>query len=82
MEQTNPTRDMSMLVGTSKTLERAISGLQMTTNRLASLLDDKTVAQSPGVARLVQALRLLTADDKAIVDGILSGRGKTKRKHK
>jgi hypothetical protein len=84
MDQAHPARDMSMLVGTSKTLERAISGLQMSGNRLAKLLDEDAVHQphSPGIASLIEALRSLSKDDQTIVDSILSGRGKPKRKHK
>jgi hypothetical protein len=84
MEQSPHGRDMSMLVGTSKTLERAISGLQMSADRLARLLDEDAVHQphSPGISKLIEALRSLTADDQAVVNGILTGRGKPKRKHK
>jgi len=71
---------MSMLVGTSKTLERAISGLQMNTKRLASLLSEE--APTPAITGLIAALKNLTREDQAIVDAILSHRAKTKRKPK
>jgi NADPH-dependent ferric siderophore reductase len=80
MSQPQHARDMSTLVGTSKTLERAISGLQMNSKRLAKLLGDETA--TPGISALITALQALTKDDRAIVDDILSHRAKPKRKHK
>jgi hypothetical protein len=80
MAQTQHTRDMSTLVGTSKTLERAISGLQMNSRRLVKLLTDE--APSPGLSALVAALNELSKEDRELVDDILSHRAKPKRKHK
>jgi NADPH-dependent ferric siderophore reductase len=80
MAQPQHSRDMSTLVGTSKTLERAISGLQMSSKRLTSLLGDETT--TPGIAGLIASLKKLTKDDQQIVDAILSHRAKPKRKHK
>jgi hypothetical protein len=80
MTTPHPSRDLSTLVGTSKTLERAISGLQMSSQRLMKLVSDEP--ESAGLAGLVTALQKLTAEDQAIVDAILSHRGKPKRKHK
>jgi hypothetical protein len=71
---------MSTLVGTSKTLERAISGLQMNAKRLASLLGEESA--TPGLSGLITALNALSKDDRAIVDDILSHRAKPRRKHK
>ncbi len=80
MPQQPHSRDMSMLVGTSKTLERAISGLQMNTRRLATLLAEETA--SPGIALLISALAALTKEDRDKVDDILSHRARGKRKPK
>jgi hypothetical protein len=80
MAQPQHTRDMSMLVGTSKTLERAISGLQMSSKRLAKLLGEEPA--SPGTTALIAALQALSKDECALVDDILSHRAKPKRKHK
>jgi hypothetical protein len=80
MTQPHHSRDMSMLVGTSKTLERAISGLQMNTKRLASLLSEEST--TPAITGLITALKNLSKEDQAIVDAILSHRAKTKRKPK
>jgi exopolyphosphatase/pppGpp-phosphohydrolase len=71
---------MSTLVGTSKTLERAISGLQMNSKRLARLLGEEIA--TPGITALITALQALSKEDRAIVDDILSHRAKPKRKHK
>ncbi len=80
MAQPPHSRDMSMLVGTSKTLERAISGLQMNSKRLVTLLEGETA--TPGITALIAALRELSKDDRAIVDNILSHRAIPKRKNK
>jgi hypothetical protein len=80
MAQPQHTRDMSMLVGTSKTLERAISGLQMSSKRLVKLLGEEPA--SPGTTALIAALQALSKDERALVDDILSHRAKPKRKHK
>jgi len=80
MAQPQHSRDMSTLVGTSKTLERAISGLQMNSKRLSTLLAEET--STPGISGLIASLRKLTKDDQQIVDAILSHRAKAKRKHK
>jgi hypothetical protein len=80
MAQPQHTRDMSTLVGTSKTLERAISGLQMNSKRLTKLLQDET--STPGLSALLAALDGLSKEDRALVDDILSHRAKPKRKHK
>lgn len=80
MAQTQHTRDMSMLVGTSKTLERAISGLQMNSRRLVKLLTDETA--TPGLSALVAALNGLSKEDRELLDDILSHRAKPKRKPK
>ncbi len=83
MEESHHARDMSMLVGTCKTLERAISGLQMSSDRLVKLLDDAGHQPlSAGIQQLVEALRALTPDDQVTVDAILSGRDRPKRKHR
>ena len=82
MAQPQHSRDMSMLVGTSKTLERAISGLQMNSKRLVKLLGEETPAPSAGIAALIAALQNLSKEDRAMVDDILSHRAKTKRKLK
>ena len=74
----SPSRDMSILVGTSKTLERAISGLQMNTRRLAQLLGDES--PTPAITALIAALKQLTREDQQVVDAILSHRAKPKRK--
>lgn len=71
-------RDMSILVGTSKTLERAISGLQMNSKRLAQLLGDET--PTPAITALIASLKNLTKEDQLTVDSILSHRAKPKRK--
>jgi hypothetical protein len=73
-------RDMSMLVGTSKTLERAISGLQMNTKRLIQLLAEEST--TPGITGLIASLKKLTKEDQVTVDAILSHRAKSKRKTK
>lgn len=73
---------MSTLVGTSRTLERAISGLQMSSKRLAKLLGEESPAPTAGVAALIAALQNLSKEDRALVDDILSHRAKPKRKHK
>jgi hypothetical protein len=80
MAQPQHSRDMSMLVGTSKTLERAISGLQMSSRRLAKLLSEEPA--TPGTTALIAALASLSKDDRALVDDILSHRAKAKRKAK
>ena len=80
MAQPQHSRDMSMLVGTSKTLERAISGLQMSSKRLAKLLGEEPA--TPGTTALIAALAGLSKDDRAMVDDILSHRAKPKRKSK
>jgi exopolyphosphatase/pppGpp-phosphohydrolase len=80
MAQPQHSRDMSMLVGTSKTLERAISGLQMNSKRLAKLLGEETT--TPGITAMITALGGLSKEDRAIVDDILSHRAKPKRKAK
>jgi hypothetical protein len=69
---------MSTLVGTSKTLERAISGLQMNTRRLGELLGDEQ--PTPGITQLTAALKSLSKADQQIVDAILSHKVKSKRK--
>jgi hypothetical protein len=75
---------MSTLVGTSKTLERAISGLQMNSKRLAQLLSDEAAdhAVSPGITGLIASLKKLSKEDQSLVDAILSHRAKPKRKPK
>jgi hypothetical protein len=82
MAQPQHSRDMSILVGTSKTLERAISGLQMNSRRLADLLTQEATEPTPGITGLITALEKLTKEDQTIVDAILSHRAKTKRKAK
>jgi hypothetical protein len=82
MAQLQHSRDMSTLVGTSKTLERAISGLQMSSRRFAKLLSDETDPVSPGIAGLVAALNALSPDDRTTVDAILSHRARPRRKPK
>ncbi len=82
MAQPQHSRDMSSLVGTSKTLERAISGLQMNAKRLTELLEDDGHTLTPGITGVIAALKKLTKDDRAIVDAILSHRAKSKRKPK
>jgi hypothetical protein len=78
MSQPNHARDMSTLVGTSKTLERAISGLLMNSRRLTQLLAEDS--SSPGIEQLVSALKKLTKEDQQVVDEILSHKVKPKRK--
>ncbi len=73
-----PSRDMSMLVGTSRTLERAISGLQMNSRRLTQLLADES--PTPAITALIAALEQLSKEDQETVDAILSHRAKPKRK--
>jgi hypothetical protein len=75
---------MSTLEGTSKTLERAISGLQMNTRRLWQLLSDEASDHpvSPGITALIASLKKLTKEDQILVDAVLSHRAKTKRKTK
>jgi len=82
MAQPQHSRDMSTLVGTSKTLERAISGLQMNTKRLIQLLSDESAEQTAAITGLIAAMKKLTKDDQSVVDAILSHRikGKPKRK--
>ena len=80
MSQPPHSRDMSTLVGTSKTLERAISGLQMNTRRLTELLSDEV--PTSGLTALIASLKKLTKEDQQLVDAILSHRAKTKRKPK
>ena len=83
MAQPHSSRDMSTLVGTSKTLERAISGLLMSSKRLSKLLGEEIEEHpSTAMANLIAALDKLSKDDRVIVDAILSHRGKIKRKHK
>jgi len=80
MLQSQSSRDMSMLVGTSKTLERAISGLQMNSKRLVQLLAEEP--PTPAIIALIASLKQLTKEDQVIIDAILSHRAKPKRKHK
>ena len=84
MAQPQHSRDMSTLVGTSKTLERAISGLQMNTRRLGQLLSDEAAEHpvSPGITGLIACLKKLTREDQIVVDAILSHRAKPKPKRK
>jgi hypothetical protein len=81
MAQSQHARDLSTLVGTSKTLERAISGLQMSSKRLAKLIDEDSAGhpQSPGITGLITALKALSKEDQSLVDAILSHRAKPKR---
>ena len=76
-------REMSTLTGTSRTLERAVHGMQMNAARLATLLAEDATAHAPatpGLAGLAEALSALTPADRDVVNAILSGRERPKRK--
>lgn len=78
-------REMSTLTGTSRTLERAVHGMQMNANRLAALLADDAANHpptSPGLAALAAAVAGLSDHDREVVNAILSGRERPKRKPK
>ena len=76
-------REMSTLTGTSRTLERAVHGMQMNAARLAALLAEDAAAHAPatpGLAALADSLAALTPTDRDVVNAILSGRERPKRK--
>ena len=77
-------RELSTLTGTSRTLERAVYGMQSSAARLLKMLDDDAAEHPPtaGLTRLADALRSLSADELAVVNAALGGHGRPKRKGK
>ena len=78
-------REMSTLTGTSRTLARAVQGLQMNATRLAALLAADAAGHPPasaGLVALADALAALTPADEDVVNAILSGRDRPKRRGK